>query len=364
MTTQTVAELAKYRFRTAARRLGAADPTGVLRDFFDRSFELPVGDPSYGRNSFLPGYLPLEHSFSEVAPNSLRFAMEPLGPNASADRRRHEVSREVRRLVDGGFGPTARHWFDERSEPWRGASTQGAARFGAWFGASFDAGGLQEAKAYYEMDKGRVDDLPPNLQHAARVAMALLPGLVPIFTSVACGRASGAQRVYFFHTGDLRLLELEPLMNRLGIGHQLPSLLTAIGLILGGRFVLPEGSVVLALRDTNRGLEMKLEVLMPGLADPPRDMHRLVHMHLAQRPQAQRALSQWIAAMTPDGYQTPGDVNVVSVRVDPQRSARLALYFRPSGYDRAASRERSVPMVTPVRDTWRIPSNDPYTLHP
>ena len=31
------------------------------------------------------------------------------------------------------------------------------------------------------------------------------------------------------------------MMNRLGIGHQLPSLLTAVGLILGGRFTLPEG---------------------------------------------------------------------------------------------------------------------------
>ena len=53
--------------------------------------------------------------------------------------------------------------------------------------------------------------------------------------------AAARSGVYFFHRGELRLLALEPLMNRLGIGHQLPSLLAAVGVILGGRFVLPEG---------------------------------------------------------------------------------------------------------------------------
>jgi hypothetical protein len=154
--------------------------------------------------------------------------------------------------------------------------------------------------------------------------------------------------VYFFHRGDLRLLELEPLMNRLGIGHQLPGLLTTIGLVLGGRFTLPEGSVVLALRDTARGMEMKLEVLLPAIADPPREMHGLIQMHLAQRPDSERALRNWIQAMSLDeGAATCGRISVVSARVTPNVGSRLTLYFRPTGYDRAPSRSREVVALDP-----------------
>jgi hypothetical protein len=195
--------------------------------------------------------------------------------------------------------------------------------------------------------------------------MACVPNLVPIFTSVACGRAQGNQRVYFFHTGELRLLDLEPLMNQLGIGHQLSSMLTAVGLILGGRFVLPEGSVVIALRDTGRGIEMKLEILLPGLPDPPREMHGLIQMHLAQRPDAQRSLQQWLSAMLPDGAPTAGDMTVVSVRVTPQTGARLTLYFRPSGYDAEPSRSRGAYDDDDDRNRGRMPNpGDAYPADP
>jgi hypothetical protein len=228
---------------------------------------------------------------------------------------------------------------------------RGDARFGAWFGGGFDESGLQEVKVYYELGSDQLDVLPPNLQHASRIAMACLPGLEPIFTSIACGRGQGAQRVYFYHRGDLRLLDLEPLMNRLGVGRQLASLLTAVGLILGGRFTLPEGSVVLALRDTSKGIEMKLEILLPGIPDPPREMHGLIQMHLGQRPDSQRALKNWMQAMTPDDYNTCGNISVVSVKVNPVMAARLSLYFQPVGYNNPPSRPRMAP------------AQDPYDIH-
>lgn len=340
MRTLRAADVAKRRLSIAARRLGTRDPVETIGGIIDRSFELPVGDPNYAYNALLPGYMPIEHSFSEVAARSLRLDMEPFGPHATPMTRQHEVSREMRRLVSGNYGAAALKWFDQRSEPWRGTRLSGAARFGAWFGASFDDGGMAESKVYYELEGGRIDDLPPNLQHAARVAMSCLPGLVPIFTSIACGRAQGSQRIYFVHQGPLRLLDLEPMMHRLGVGHQLPSMLTALGLILGGRFILPDGSVVLSLRDTQRGIEMKLEVLIPAVPDLPREMHGLVQMHLSQRPDSQRGLQNWIRAMTPDDARTPGDISVLGVRVTPQTSARLTLYFRPVGYDQAPSRDR------------------------
>ncbi|MGE5047951.1 MAG: hypothetical protein ACM3PC_05245 [Deltaproteobacteria bacterium] len=348
MATIPASQVARRRLSVAARRLGTSNPVDSIGGLLDRSFELPAGDPRYGRNSLAPGSMPIEHSFSELASGTLRLDMEPLGPLATPASRQQEVSREMRRLVQQNYGRQALAWFDERSEPWRSGRINGAARFGAWFGAGFDEGGLHEAKVYYELPDGGLDDLPPNLQHASRVAMACLPRLQPIFTSIAAGRAQGAQRIYFFHRGDLRLLDLEPLMNRLGIGHQLPGLLTAVGLILGGRFTLPEGSVVLALRETSRGMEMKLEILLPGIADPPREMHGLIQMHLAQRPDSQRALRNWIQAMSlDDGAETCGQISVVSVRVSPQVGSRLTLYFRPTGYERGPSRSRSV-------------SDDPY----
>ncbi len=342
MTQIRAADVAKRRLSIAARRLGTRDPVDTIGGLLDRSFELPVGDPSYAYNALLPGFMPIEHSFSEVSARSLRLDMEPFGPHASPMTRQQEVSREMRRLVQTTYGQPALKWFDQRSEPWRATRLSGAARFGAWFGAAFDDAGLQEAKVYYEIEGGRLDDLPPNLQHAGRVAMDCLPGLRPIFSSVACGRGQGSQRIYFVHDGPLRLLDLEPAMHRLGIGAQLPSLLTALGLILGGRFTLPDGSVVLSLRDTQKGIEMKLEVLLPAVPDLPREMHGLVQMHLAQRPESQRALQQWIRAMTPDDEKSPGDISVLGVRVNPTMGARLTLYFRPVGYDQPPSRSRSV----------------------
>lgn len=351
------ADVVKRRLSLASRRLGTKDPTGTLAPLLDRTFSLPMGDPRYGENWLSPGNMPLEHSFSEVTPHALRLAMEPLGPDASPSARRQEASREMRRLINQQYGAHALHWFDERSERWRGGAVDGGARFGAWFGASYDNAGLQEAKVYYELRPEDLEALSPNLQHAAKISMSLLPGLVPVFTSIGCSRRRGAQRVYFFHRGALRLLDLQPLMNRLGMGHQHASLLASLGLILGGRFTLPDGSVILSLRDTERGMEMKLEILLPAFPDPPRQMHGLIQMLLAQRPHSQRALSHWMRAMTPDACNTPGDISVVGVRVTPNMPSRLTVYFRPVGYD--------VPRATTNRpgQTSSYNAHDPYALH-
>jgi hypothetical protein len=340
MSTPRAADVVKRRLAVASRRLGTHDPVESIGGLLDRTFDLSLGDPRYGNNSLLPGSLPLEYSFSELSGGALRLDLEPLGPQASPAARQQEASREMRQLVQRYYGRPALHWFDQQSEPWRGSRIAGSARFGAFFGAAYDDSGLQEGKVYYELGPAGLDGLPPNLQHAASVAMACLPGLQPIFTSIACGRTQGAQRLYFYHRGDLRLLDLEPMMNRLGIGDKLPGLLTAVGLILGGRFTLPEGSVVIGLRDTTRGMEMRLDILMPGVNDAPREMHGLIQMYLEQRPAALRALRQWFQAMTLDDQRSPGDISVVTVRVTPQANGRISLYFRPAGFDNVPSRTR------------------------
>jgi hypothetical protein len=328
------ADVARRRLTIASRRLGTVNPADLIGGLIDRSFDLPLGDPRYGHNELTPGYMPLEHSFSEVSSNTLRLDMEPLGPGASPLARQQEAGREMRRVVKSSFGDSALRWFDERSEPWRGTRIDGAARFGAWYGLGVDSSGVEESKVYYELRPGDFDALPANLQHAARVAQAVLPGLVPIFTSIACGRKRGAQRLYFYHRGDLRLLDLEPLLHRLGIGGQLPGLLAAAGVVLGGRFVLPEGSTILGIRDTAKGIEMKLDVMVAGVPDPPPQMFSLFNMAIAERPQSQRALRNWVQAMTPDDQweNGPGNISVVSFKVQPQKATRCSLYIRPNGY--------------------------------
>jgi hypothetical protein len=130
-------------------------------------------------------------------------------------------------------------------------------------------------------------------------------------------------------------------MHRLGVGSQLPSLLTAVGLILGGRFTLPEGSVILGLRDTRRGMELKLDVLLPGVPDVPAEMPQLIDLLLEQRPESRHAFQNWRQAMSPDEtYGNPGKLSVVSVRVNPQQPGRLTLYFRPVGYDQPPGHNR------------------------
>lgn len=360
MQTLPAAAVAKRRLTMASRRLGTKNPAEAIGGLLDRSFALPLGDPRYGENELTPGHFPLEHSFSEVSTNALRLDLEPLGPGATPMSRQQETSREVRRLVGQNFGHSALRWFDDRSEPWRRTSPRAGDRFGAWFGMGVDPYGLQEAKAYYELRDGDVTNLPPNLQYAARVAMDSLPGLIPIFTSIACHRRHGSQRLYFFHQGDLRLLDLEPLLNRLGIGRQLPNLLAAVGVVLGGRFVLPEGSVILGLRDTDKGMELKLDVLLAGMPDPPPQMYDLLNMVMAERPHSQTELRRWVQAMTPDELDGPGHISVVSFRVREEVPTRCSIYLRPSGYTQVGRRSNGPGHQQPIYQQGRQP--DPYRI--
>src|SRR6185369_2009568 len=206
---------------------------------------------------------------SEAEPNLLRFTIEPLGPGASPVSRRDEATREMRRLIGPLFGNDALRWFDSRSEEWRGFGGLGWMHYGAWFGSAFDEDGLYAAKIYYELLPTQIDALSPGLARLTRQVMDVMPGLMPIFTSIGCKRDAGSQRVTFLHRGPLAVSSLGPLMNRLGIGHQLPSLMRVVGVALGGRFELPAGGVLLGLRGTQDGVELKLEILLAAIPDLP-----------------------------------------------------------------------------------------------
>lgn len=330
---QPMKRLVERSLHSAAQALGTRDPMPYVGDLIERTFYLPDDDVSYARNALTPGAVPYEPSFSEAEPNTLRFTIEPLGPGASPVSRRDEATREMRRLIQPVFGRDALRWFDSRSEEWRGFGGLSWMNFGAWFGSAFDEDGLYAAKIYYELLPSQIDALPPSLSQLTRRVMAEMPTLMPIFTSIGCKRETGSQRVTFLHRGPLAIAALGPLMNRLGIGHQLPSLMRIVGVALGGRFELPSGGVLVGLREAPDGIELKLEILLAAIPDLPARFLDLIKLGLAERPRQLIALSRWLEAFGVDDAAEQGHFSVLSIRVTPSSQARISLYVRPIEFE-------------------------------
>lgn len=326
-------DLVARSLNSASRALGTRDPMPYVGDLIERTFYLPDNDVSYANNRLTPGAVPYEPSFSEADPNTLRFTIEPLGPDASPVSRRDEATREMRRLIQPVFGRDALRWFDSRSEEWRGFGGMSWMNFGAWFGSAFDEDGLYAAKIYYELLPSQIDALSPSLAELTRKVMSEMPTLMPIFTSIGCKRDSGSQRVTFLHRGALAVSALGPLMNRLGIGHQLPSLMRIVGVALGGRFELPPGGVLLGIREAPDGVELKLEILLAAIPDLPSRFLDLIKLGLAERPRQLLALSRWLEAFGVDDVAQQGHFSVLSLRVTPSTQARISLYVRPIEFE-------------------------------
>jgi hypothetical protein len=324
-----LAKTIKRRVSQAARVLGASDPLEYVGDLLDRSFALPLGDEHYANNHLTPGTAAFEPSFSEREPHALRFTLEPLGPEENPLVRRAEATREMRRLVNHVFGRNALHWFDGTSEEWRGLFSHPRLQFGAWLGTSYDGRGLQASKVYYELGPGQLNVLPRELGEVIRIALESLPSLVPVFTTITCKRDEGKQRVTFFMPDALRIADLQPLLERLGLAHQLSSLMQIVGLTLGGRFEMPPGSTLLGFAGTMDEPEVKLEVLLGMIPDLPPAFPELLSLGLAERPQQLRAMQTWYQAFTPDSVDWPGNLSVMSVHITRRMPARVNVYLRP-----------------------------------
>lgn len=326
-------DLVERSLRSASHALGTRDPLPYIGGLIDRTFYGSDNDVAYAQNALTPGAVPYEPSFSETEPNMLRFTIEPLGPNAPPVARRDEATREMRRLISPLFGRDALRWFDSRSEEWRGFGGSSWMNYGAWFGSAFDEDGLYAAKIYYELLPTQIDALSPALAQLTRQVMTEMPSLMPIFTSIGCKRESGSQRVTFLHRGALMVTALGPLMNRLGIGHQLPSLMRIVGVALGGRFELPAGGVLVGIRETPEGAELKLEILLAAIPDLPARFLDLLKLGLAERPRQLAALSRWLEAFGMEEANEQGHFSVLSIRVTPSSPARISLYVRPIEFE-------------------------------
>lgn len=321
------------RLRRASQKLGTADPVPTARSLLERTFSLPQGDGKYAGNSLTPGAAPFEPSYSESQPNVLRFTVEPLAPGASNIDRRDEATREMRRLVRGMFGRDALHWFDGRSEAWRGFGSGADLTYGAFFGSSYDPDGLASSKVYYEMAPYQLDALPVPLLGVVNRAVGMMPRLHPLFSTLSCQREHGGQRVTFLQRGPLRLADLAPLLRELRLDHQLPGIMQIVGLALGGRFDLPERSALLELGHTHEGPEFEIHILLGMIPDVPSNFLDLLTLGLSERPRELQAMIRWLQAFTPEDRDWPGNFSVLSVRATASSPPRISLHLRPVEFE-------------------------------
>lgn len=325
------------RLRHAAALLHTADPSETLNGMLKRTFVLPQGDPRYARNHLTPGAAPIEPSWSTAQSDQLRVNLQPLGPEASGVDRRDEATREMRRLVGTFFGREALHWFDARSEAWRGFGSGGNLNFGAFFGTSHDRDGLYNSKVYYENGAGQIDALPMSLFGVVSTALSLMPSLRPLFTTISAQRDFGGQRITFAYPPALRLADLQPLLDAFGLGGRMPALLQIFGVTLGGRFDLPAQSTLIGVGHGPDGPEVELYVLLDRVPDLPPNFLGLLTLGLSERPRELAALERWMSAFTPEDEVWPGRFSILSVHTSARNAPRVSLYLRPAEFEIPAS---------------------------
>jgi hypothetical protein len=313
----------------AAHALGALDPTrehAVRHLLYETLPSTPVARP-FGDV--------LKPMFFERTPGRLAFTMDP-GHHDGDDA---TLATEAMQEVTGRhFGSTALGWFDANRPPGREGT-----EYGATFATSFDRNGPVEAMVSYGWGAGTLEALPGALYDLAAIAIQEVPGLRPAISAIRCGRTSGSQQLSFEATGPLRMADLRPLMDRIGLGHQHAGLMSAAALILGARFTLPPEAAMLTLRPTRAGCELRLDVDLEQIPDLPPHMLSLVRLQMAERPASLRALDRWMLALTPDGYENPGSFALLSILVRPDVAARVALYLRPAELDAAAAEPALAP---------------------
>jgi hypothetical protein len=232
-------------------------------------------------------------------------------------------------IVGGHFGREALHWLSGRVEPLKGNQHR-TIRWGAQLGTSFDRNGVRESMVTYEWGPDLMDAFPEGLYRLARVAMETLPGLRPAYSSIRCGRTSGSQQLIFAVDSPLALGALRPMMDSLGLGDKHAGLMSAVAFVLGARFTLPPNSASITMRPTRAGVELRLDVNLELIPDLPPQLMSLLRLQMAERPHSLRALDSWLTAMTPEGYDWPGTLNILSVCVRPDMQPRIALHIQPA----------------------------------
>jgi hypothetical protein len=170
-------------------------------------------------------------------------------------------------------------------------------------------------------------------------AMTLVPGLQPLFTTIAAQRDTGGQRLTLAHPAPLRLSDLQPLFDAFGLGGRMPAILQIVGITLGGRFDLPENSTLIGVGRGPDGPEIEIYVLLGMIPDVPVNFLQLLALGLSERPRELTALERWMGAFTPEDDVWPGRFSIFSVRTSRTTAPRVSLYLRPAEFEVGSMRE-------------------------
>jgi hypothetical protein len=233
-----------------------------------------------------------------------------------------------------------------------------SATWGASLGSGFGRDGVIESAVHLEWGPQLLDSLPASLHRVVQVVLESLPGVRPAFSTVRATPFGGSQQVTFEVARALPLARLRPLMERLGLGHQHSGLVSAVALMLGARYTLPPHAGMITVRIGRAGVELRLDVDLDAIPDPPPEITRLIGMSMAERPRSMRAFRRWVAALTPDGFEGPGRLSVLSIAVRPDLPARLALYLRPSVIEEPHRRRRHHHHHVDEDEVWAAPRDE------
>jgi hypothetical protein len=343
MREHSAAVSAKSLLHSAAQRLHTADPVHELGDVLDESLPRPAGDAAYRQRRTL------EPVFNETAAGSLAFDVVPGGPWASPNERLARATEAARGMTARNLGRSALRWLDGKLEV-AGALGGYSSTWGASLGSGFGRHGLVESTVHLEWGPALMESLPAPLHRVVQIAMETVPGARPAFSTVRAMPHGGSQQVTFEVPRALALERLRPLMDRLGLGHQHASLVSAVALLLGARYVLPPDAGMITVRIGRAGVELRLDVNLDAIPDPPPEITRLLRLQMSERPRSLRAFRRWVTALTPEGYDGPGRLSVLSVHVRPEVPARLTLHLRSSVVERPPAHERE--------EVWTAPRDD------
>lgn len=345
MTQRFVAPIAMQLLDRASGHLGLPSPVRDLGAFIDQSLAF---EPAQAHGT------PFAPHFAETMPETLGVVITPDGPHVTPSDRVDSTTRALQRIVRDHFGGRAAAWLDGKLEDVKDHGYARVVSHGASFGSSFDRNGVTESYAQYEWGPTMLDALPAPLFRLVRTALQALPGLTPAFSTIRCGRTSGSQQVSFTVDRALTLASLEPLMQQLGLGARHAGLMSALAFVLGARFTLPPDSALLTLRPTHKGVELRVDVNLDALPDPPAQLMALLRLQMTERPKSLQGLDRWLMALTPDGYPGPGTVSVLSAWVRDDLPARLALYLRPALFDAPQPARASEPAAA-AASVWNVP---------
>ena len=286
-------------------------------------------DSDSGQNALVPDSLPIEVSFSESAPETIRFDWEPFETSLSPEKRLEQSTTEISRLIEQYLSYDVRTSFEHVSNSWRSQVDSAFHKFGAFLGAAIDSKGIKELKIYYECNgEFPCSSLIEDQDSVIDVLKRSLPHCQPHGVSLACNNREFRSRHYFLHYSALDITSLQPVFQALELDQLFPASVAQIHALFGQVSFIPYPTV-LGLSPGCDGYELKLEWLLPRSTDINQYFFNRLHHIFWEKPDTSQAFSRWIHGLTNEGAERIGQINAVGFRVNKTTSPRFTVYVSP-----------------------------------